>query len=324
MMSTNVHQSLLADMDQAEREAMLGTANQPAESTAAEDEPSEAAAVESDSTPAVAEPATTEAAAESEATAPTAEEAAAALDEMATDKAADRADPAPQPKAFEVQQADFDAQRKALQAERKDAIQKWGNGEMSDEEYAAKLDDLDGKIFEVIQAQTTARTLADINAQNQREAAERQAQADNAAMVKVAGASKAASQIDYGTDVDACGLFDAAFGRIKLDPSLASLTLDQKAERAHRAVLAMRGIEVAAPAPAPTPAATTPAKPRPTIPPTLGGLPSAAANGVGDTFDEAFDAIEDPDEREARWAALPAAQRQQMLRRTVPTTRGRH
>lgn len=323
-----IHQGMLADMDPDEQALLSGEpVKTEATAAAADDDGDEQITgnVAGDETAgdAGAEAAATEVekepADEKQEAAPSADEAAAALAEMTPEPTAP-----PAPKAFEVPADDFDAKRKVLQAERKDIIKQWGDGELSDEQYAIKLDELDGKIYEVIQQQAKQQTLAEINAQQAREAQAKQEQAENAVMVEVAKASKASNQIDYGADADACKAFDAAFNAAKADSKNAGLTLKQIAERAHRGVLAMRGIEPLAAAPAPAPAAA-PAKPKPPAPPTtLGTMPAAAAQVVGDAFDETFDAIEDPDEREAKWASLSAAQRQQQLRRTVPTTRGRH
>lgn len=328
-MGTNIHQGMLADMDPDEQALLSGQpakTETPAAAAADTDDDGEPITgnVAGDASVEEGEAAKNEQAASAEkedAAAPTADEAAAALAEMTPEPAASPATP----KAFEVPGDDFDAKRKELQTQRKDIIKQWGDGELSDEQYAAKLDELDGQIYTVIQQQAKAQTLAEINEQNRRDAEAKQQQAENAVMVKVAAASKAAGQIDYGTDGDACKAFDAAFMAAKADPKNADLSLDKVAERAHRAVLAMRGVEVATPASTAPTAAATPAKPKPAVPPvTLGTMPAAAANATGDSFDETFDAIEDPDEREAKWAALSASQRQQMLRRTVPTTRGRH
>ena len=320
-----IHQGMLADMDPDEQALLSGQpvkTETPAAAAPDTDDDGEPITgnVAGDASGEGGEAAENEQNASGEkedAAAPTADEAAAALAEMTPEPAAPTA-----PKAFEVPADDFDAKRKALQAERKAVIKQWGDGELTDDEYAAKLDELDGSIYTVIQQQAKQQTLAEINAQQAREAQAKQEQAENAVMIEVAKASKASNQIDYGADADACKAFDAAFNAAKADSKNAGLTLKQIAERAHRGVLAMRGIEPVAPAPAPAAAAT---KPKPPAPPTtLGTMPAAAAQVVGDAFDETFDAIEDPDEREAKWASLSAAQRQQQLRRTVPTTRGRH
>lgn len=255
------------------------------------------------------------------------DQAAAALAELQGEQKPGQAEP---PKPYQVAADDFDTQRKGLQDQRKALIKQWGDGEISDEDYANKLDELDTGIYTVIQAQARAQTLADINAQHEREALAKVQQVEDAAMAKVATSSKAAGQIDYGSDGDACTLFDAAFSRAKADPKNAELSADQLAERAHRAVLAMRGIEVATPqpaasAPAAAPAApAAPAKPKPVIPPTLGTMPAAAANQVANAFDETFDAIQDPDAREAAWAAMSPQQRSAQLRATLPAGNRRH
>ena len=142
-------------------------------------------------------------------------------------------------------------------------------------------------------------------------------------MAAVALASKKAGHIDYATDSLACQQFDAQFAAVRLDPANAKLPPAEQAQKAHNLVLAMRGIApTAAPAPSPAPAATSSAAPaKPVVPPSLASMPAAAAQPIGaDPLDDIM-GIEDPDVREARWAALTPAQRNAALRATVPATR---
>lgn len=333
---TTIHKAALADMTPDEQALFAGEGEAATQAgTAAE---AAAAAAEGAGTTAEAggtDEATGTAddqqagAAENAADAADAATTAAAAETTQADAAAALAEieaPAQQPpKTYLVAQDDFAAQRKALQDERKALITKWGGGELSDDEYATQLDALDGKIFDVLQAHSKAQTLADINAQHQREAQERTQAAERAAMGKVATASKAAGQIDYASDEAACTLFDATFSAVKADPANAKLTPDELVGKAHAAVLVMRGIAPAqaASTTAAAPAAAPAAPAKPTLPPSLASMPAAAAQPIGaDPLDDIM-GIEDPDVREARWAALSPQQRTQALRATVPAARTR-
>lgn len=241
-----------------------------------------------------------------DAAAPTADEAAAALAEMTPEPAALPATP----KAFEVPGDDFDAKRKELQTQRKDIIKQWGNGELSDEQYAAKLDELDGQIYTVIQQQAKQQTLAEINEQNKREAQSRQQNAENAAMVAVAKASKDAGQIDYSTDQAACGQFDALHAAAKLDPSNAGLSASQLAQKAHDALLVLRGITKSKAEPTDrTPPARQPAASPPI---TLRGLPNASTSNAGGTVADALGRLTG-DAYELAYAKLTAEQKAALL-----------
>lgn len=220
-----------------------------------------------------------------------------------------------QPAEFEVEAKDYAAERLAIRTEKKELLTKWSDGGLSDEEYAAAVDLADEKLSTLVAEQTRAATLADINAQNARAAAQQVANAENAAMQAVALASKSAGQIDYGTDTVACAQFDALHQAAKLDPANATLTAQQVAQKAHAAVLAIRGI--AAPA-----ATAQTAKAKPVIPQTLANLPAAAATPMGNDLANELMGM-DPDEAEARWASMSAAKREQELRSTLPASRRR-
>jgi hypothetical protein len=278
-------------------------------------EPASAAAPETDDDTPAAEDKPADAAA------PADETPAPAVEVAAEPEAPEEArQPLPaKPAEFTIEQKDYDTERKALRDEKKALLSKWSDGEMTDEAYAAAVDAADEKLSALVAEQTRAATLRDINEQNARAVAEAAAKAENAAMQAVAIASKKAGQIDYGTDTVACQQFDALFTAAKLDPANAKLTIHEVTQKAHDAVLAIRGIAKAPAAAAPAPEA----KPKPVIPQTLAHLQSAAAPQIGNDLSGELLSIEDPDLAEARWARLSQAQRDNELRGTLPVSRAR-
>ena len=224
------------------------------------------------------------------------------------------------PRAFEVPADDFNAKRTELRTQKRAVHEKWANGELSDTEYFEQTDALDDQIAAIVTEQSRKATLADINRQNEARVLQAQADAETQAMAAIAVASKKEGHIDYATDALACKQFDAQFEAVRLDPANATLPPAERAQKAHNLVLAMRGIApTAAPAAAPAPAPAAAAKA--TIPPSLASMPAAAAQPIGaDPLDDIM-GIEDPDVREAKWAALSPAQRNAALRATVPATR---
>ncbi len=239
----------------------------------------------------------------------TPEAASAALEEL--DTAA--APPAP-PAAFDVPATDFKAQRDTLRTEKRDLAKKWSDGELSDDDYHSAVEAVDDKMATLLAEQTRADTLREVNEQNARRAAEAQEKAELAAMAAVAAAAKKAGQVDYGTDKAAAVEFDSLFAAAKASPANASLTPAQLVEKAHKAVLALRGISAA---PAPAPAATAPAAaPAPrAAPPSIGGLPNAAPAIVQDDLMAQFSNLEGED-AERFLAGLPANQVAKLMRTT--------
>jgi hypothetical protein len=242
----------------------------------------------------------------------TTEQAAAALEELAP---AAEAAPAPALPTFEVPATDFKAQRETLRAEKRDLAKQWSDGTLSDEDYHAKVDSVDDKMATLLTEQTRADTLREVNEQNTRRAAEAAEAAELQALQTLAKASKAAGQIDYGADAAAASQFDMLFSATKADPANAKLTPAALADKAHKAVLALRGISTAAPAPAPAPKpAAAPAAPR-NVPPSIGGLPNAAASVVQDDMLAQFNKLSGTDAEEFQ-ARLPANQVERLLRTT--------
>lgn len=250
-----------------------------------------------------------------------AQEAQPATEEAQPEPAAEV--PAPSLPQYDVATTDFQAQRDALKAERREVETKWSGGELTDDERVAALEAIQDKADALLIEQTRASTLTEANAQAERRATEQRVNAENAAMKALAQAEAAAlaakkPAIDYVTDKVAQTQFDMMFSAVKADPTKAGLSAAQQVAEAHKAVRALRGmVDAPAPAPAPTP------NPRARIPQTLGNLPTAAAQPVGVDLAEQLDAIDDPDVLEAKWATLPASQRQAMLRSTLPQARRR-
>lgn len=232
---------------------------------------------------AAAEGADTEGGATDAAAPITTEQAAAALEEIAQPAAPAPAAPAPAP--FKVDATDYTEQRKALATEKTEAFKKWSDGQLSDDEYAQAQAAFDERLADITRAQTRADTLREVN--EQRAAQERATieQAEHAAMADLAKRVK--GTLDYA-DQAAARQFDLAFDAVKADPTNAALTPAQQVEKAHVAVLAMRGIAAPAPTTAATSAPAAPApKPKPRdVPVTLGGLPNAAPAGVHDDLME--------------------------------------
>lgn len=249
--------------------------------------------------------------------------------EAAVSAPAEVEQPRPGPEApampqYDVASTDFEAQRAAIKAERREVEKKWSGGELSDDERADAIEALQDKSDALLIEQTRASTLAEANVQHERRAAEAKQSAENAAMAALARAEATAlaagkPAIDYVKDTLAQTQFDMLFGAVKANPQMAGKTPAELVDEAHRAVRALRGLGTET-ASAPTPPAPA-ERVKPPIPQTLGNMPSAAAQPVGVDLADQLVAIEDPDVLEARWAQMPAAQRQQMLRATMPARR---
>jgi SWI/SNF-related matrix-associated actin-dependent regulator 1 of chromatin subfamily A len=276
------------------------------------DEEPAAAVVATDVTEATAaaeaDPAAAAAASAAE-TPPTAE----ALAEIAADEATVAA-PAPAPQFRVASSEAIEADMQALETEKAEAFQKVMSGDMEAAEYS-KLEAATNRKIGKLQAQIT---LAEANAQTA-------AQAEASTVFALMDRSQRTGQLDYRADVTAQKQFDLALLMAEADPENAGKSFADLCETAHSAVLAMRGIAkaaavTAAPAVAAVVAApAAPAAPKPRdIPQTLVNLPAAAAVPVGNDFMTQFNAITDPDEADALLASMPKAQRQALMRSTMP------
>ncbi len=188
---------------------------------------------------------------------------------------------------------------------------------MSDTEYHAKLEEFEDQLLTLATDRARAETLRQVNEQNQRDALQRTIDAENAAMAALAAEAKKAGTIDYGTDVAAANQFDAVFSAVKADPGNAGKPLAELVNKAHRAVLAIRGIDAPAPAPSPAPAAARAGAPAPAparaVPTTLSGLPNAGQTTTQDSTWEQYSRLSGP-EADDFLARLPASQVDRILR----------
>ena len=235
-----------------------------------------------------------------------AEDLGAALEEMAPG-----ADPEPAKlPTYDIPTTDFEAQRKDLKAQKSDALTKWSSGELSDAEYHQKVDELDDLMLSLATDRARAETLRQVNEQNQREAAQKIADAENSAMVTLAVAAKKAGTIDYASDKEAATQFDMAFMAVKSEKANVGKPLSELVNKAHKAVMAMRGI--VDPSSLPAPAAETKPSMR-SVPVTLAGLPNAGQPVAQDDVWEQYSRLSGPEADE--FMMRQSAQVQQRLLR---------
>jgi hypothetical protein len=291
----------LALLDPSERELL--TSDGAAESlgltgnVASEDEPGEQTA----------------APAEGEQAEPTAEDGEGnATDEFsAEDLAALASDGEPVQKlpTYTIEATDFVKEKQTLKDQRKDIEKKWAEGEMTDEQRIEQLESIADQIETITRQQAKAEALAEINEQNQREATAKRESEFNSATAAIIKAQQGAiasgkQGVDYTKDGAAAKQFDALLTALEIDPANAVLTPAQLCDRAHKTVLALRGIVTAAPAPGPAPAPAARAERK--VPPTLANLPNAGADDVSNDVLAKLEQLEG-DEAEAFMASLPAA-----------------
>ncbi len=283
---------------------------------AAPDKPAATPPVESDSTQEAGE-----ADAEADETFPddgnegsTTDAAPTTTTEAAPEQAPTPTPPAP-PAPFKVPDtAELTAKRNELRTSKRELLTKWSAGEMSDEEYAEAVEKVDDELAEVVQAQTRAATLHEVNTQTAERARQAAEAAENAAMYKVAVASKAAGLIDYQENKVAAAQFDSLFTAAKLDPANAKLTPDEVVAKTHKAVLALHGLAEPAPRQTQASAAQAPTPPAPrAVPPGIGGIPNASQTVVQDEMFERFRTLEG-DDAEAFLAGLSEKQVDRLMR----------
>lgn len=218
--------------------------------------------------------------------------------------------PTQAPAPFKVPDvAELAAKRGELRTSKRDLLAKWTAGELSDEEYGEQVDKIDDELADIVAAQSRAATLQEVNTQNQERARAEAEAAENAAMYKVAVASKAAGLIDYQENKVAAAQFDSLFTAAKMDPANAKLSADDIVAKTHKAVLALHGLAEQPKAAAPAPAAPAP---RP-APPSIGGLPNASPTVVQDELFERFRTLEG-DDAEQFLAGLSDKQVERLMR----------
>jgi len=213
--------------------------------------------------------------------------------------------------------ADYEANKAALRAEKVELRTQWSNGDLSDDEYAAAEAKLEDRFEALMTDAAAAKALQRANEQMQ---AQKQAEAAKQAQATLKSISEAAKTqgIDY-TDEGMAVLYDAKLRQVGADPAFKGKPFAEVAQEAHNRVAQLMGKAT------PTHTKADGARPnaRASLPQTLANLPAAAALPVGQDLDSQLDAIDDPDVLEAKWASLPTAQRQSMLRSTLPQPRRR-
>lgn len=217
-------------------------------------------------------------------------------------------DDKPAPEVLAVPEDNYTDKLSQLKADKRTIEQQWSDGELSDEQRAEKLQEIDDQREALLAAKVKAETLAEINAQRVAQAQAREESEWNSAAAALAGDPKVKALVDYTMDASAVEQFDLALAAVAKSPSAKGLTKPELVAKAHAAVLAMRGIEMPkqsaqAPKQAPT---------RRDVPMTLGGLPQAARVEVGDDLEARFAKMSGP-EAETFLASLPAAQQNKLM-----------
>jgi len=204
---------------------------------------------------------------------------------------------------------DYDAKKQALRAEKKDLRTQWSNGDLSDEEFAAKESEWDDK-YEALQSDyLTAQALAKANAQIVARESQKTLQAI---------ADAAAKQgIDYSDNALAM-VYDQKLAQVKAEDGFKGKSFAEQAAEAHARVAKLFGKATTTPSDIKADGAK--ASDRTKIPTTLGSLPAAAAANLTDdaTIDDLGD---DPDLAEAKWSQMPTSKRSAVLRATLPNNR---
>lgn len=115
------------------------------------------------------------------------------------------------------------------------------DGVIEPEEYSR----IEGEVTEALEGLAAQRTLHEANVQTEQ-------QSQESALDKIIADAKKAGEVDYRGDAKAARQFDTAMAMLSQDGE--TRTYAELAAEAHKAVLAIRGIKKAEPAPAPTPA----------------------------------------------------------------------
>jgi hypothetical protein len=204
--------------------------------------------------------------------------------------------------------ADFDAQKKTLRAEKADLRTQWSNGELSDDEFAAKEMEVDDKLEALQVEAATAKALERANQQIQAQ--------QQQAVLKAIAAEAAKAGINYGDKALAL-VYDTKLSEVAGEADFKGKPFDVVAREAHERVAKLFGRAVTAPSG--TKADGAKPNERVRIPQTLGDLPAAASSALTDDPNADLDA--DPDVAEAKWAQMPTSKRQAMLRSTLGNRR---
>lgn len=233
---------------------------------------------------------------------PSAEALQAVLDDAAPKPAA------PAPVKYQgITEADYKKEAGAIATDKGALMKQLMDGEIDAEAFASK----DAELAERRDKLTASFTLAQANREN--EATRQQAivqdlQSNIGKLMKES--AKPGAAIDYNKDAKAQRQFDMALQQLADDPDNATSTPAQLVAEADRFVRTLRGI-AAAPAAAPAPA-PKPGGGKRDAPVTLGGLPAAAPQRIGEDVRSQFNQLQG-EEAEDFLARQPASVRQALL-----------
>lgn len=218
-----------------------------------------------------------------------------AIDQAALEAVASEDAPA-RPTYDRPEARDFDAERKTLRGSKSDIQKQWNDGELSDEEYAAKVSEVDDQLDALLTAKVKAETIEDLN---------RQAviQTQQQVLESIRATSKKANELDYA-DIKVATAYDKMLGAVMADPDNGGKTFAELAQLAHDALCTTRGVKRAAPAADPN--NPKPRREAPVIPTTLRGLPNASVSNTGGSRIDAISKLTGPAYQEAFEKLSPA------------------
>lgn len=165
--------------------------------------------------------------------------------------------------------AELDKARAELVAREEEAFAKYNDGDIEVGEYQATRRDVAAQLDSLL----VQRTLAEANAQHERQIQQAAEQAERKALADLMTSAKAAGTVDYFTDTKAQGLFDWALNSAQADPDNAGKQLPELIAIAHKTVLQRRGIATQEAAPEKKVSRSVDMA---AIPPTLSRVPPAA------------------------------------------------
>lgn len=205
--------------------------------------------------------------------------------------------PAPTVLAFKTQTApEMESAKRELLKKKAEAFEKYTDGTMD----AAAFSEIDAEVMGGLMTLASQQALLEASAQTAMAAAQ-------SALDGIKTHAAAEGLIDYTKDKVAIDAFDAAAEMLNKDPANASLNDREFYLKAHKLVLAMRGL---APTPggAPTPTPVAPRTDKINPVQTLRGVPTAATPNTNGGLNEELTRLNGQD-FEDRVAAIPKAQR---------------
>lgn len=224
----------------------------------------------------------------------------------------------PDPVYTPVDVTEHKAVLETLKDERKKLREQWNDGDLTDEEFEQKSDELNDK---AVDARAAVKDAERHQEQYRTDLAEAWYEKTN----RVLTANPAMNDNQPMTELEGhsvLGLFDAACRQVTSHPNFAHMTLDQKLEHAERITRdvykAQTGKDLAAAKPAKTAKAETPADlvkkqgKRPDPVQTLGGISAASETEIEDSRFAGIDKLTGL-ERERAFASMSDAERDAYL-----------